>query len=319
MADGKWISDLSELTPVVDAARRVLAVRLEVVRDALPLARFHSEDDPEHVHQLRVGTRRAGAALDIFRLCLPAKVYRQARKRLKSIRRAAGHARDWDVFTLTLAVRAQQSAAKDRPGLDVLTGFAFGQRQAAQGELEQVSPDPPFAFERLMADTLAALGDPDPDLHVECLLDLARPLLNGLLQELNEAAGRDLEDYGHLHRVRIIGKRLRYAMEVFTCCFVDEFRERYYVAVEEMQEILGRANDSHTAQQRLSWLRDRLRSLGGTEWKRVQPGLAALLRYHQRNLPAQRRHFLKWWGRWQKMDAETAFAGLLKSMSAAAS
>jgi CHAD domain-containing protein len=170
-----------------------------------------------------------------------------------------------------------------------------------------------------MADTLAALGDPDDHQHAETLRDLARPLLSRLLQELKEAAGRDLEDYGHLHRVRIIGKRLRYAMEVFACCFAEEFRERYYAAVEEMQEILGRANDSHTAQQRLCWLRDRLRSPGGSEWKRLQPGLTALLRYHQRNLPAQRRHFLKWWSRWQKMDAETAFVGLLKNVPAAAS
>jgi CHAD domain-containing protein len=319
MADGKWISDLSETTPLADAARRVLAVRLEVVRDALPLARYHAEEDPEHVHQLRVGTRRATAALDIFRLCLPEKAYRQARKHLKRIRRAAGMARDWDVFTMTLAERARQSAAKDRPGLDVLTGFAFGQRLTAQGELEQVHPDPPFAFERLMAETLAAVGDPDPDRKVSTLRDLAHPLLGGLLRELEEAAGRDLEDYGHLHRVRIVGKRLRYAMEVFACCFEDEFRERYYAAVEEMQDMLGLANDSHIAQQRLRWLRDRLRSLGAAEWKRVQPGLTALLRYHQRNLPAQRRHFLRWWARWQKSRPENAFAGLLKAVAVAAS
>jgi CHAD domain-containing protein len=319
MADGKWISELTETTPVADAARRVLAVRLEVVRDALPLACYHAEEDPEHVHQLRVGTRRATAALDIFSLCLPAKVYRQGRKHLRRIRRAAGVARDWDVFTLTLAERARQSSAKDRPGLDVLTGFAFAQRLTAQGELEQACPEPPFAFERLMAETLAAVGDPDPDQKVETLRDLARPLLAELLGELDEAAGRDLEDYGHLHRVRILGKRLRYAMEVFACCFEDEFRENYYAAVEEMQEILGRANDSHTAQQRLRWLRDRLRSLGEAEGKRVQPGLAALLRYHQRNLPAQRRHFLKWWARWQKSQPDEAFADLLKSAAVAAS
>jgi len=47
MADGKWINDLTEATPVADAARRVLAVRLEVVRDALPLARKALKDaDP---------------------------------------------------------------------------------------------------------------------------------------------------------------------------------------------------------------------------------------------------------------------------------
>jgi CHAD domain-containing protein len=319
MADGKWISELTESTPVTDAARRVLAVRLAVVRDALPLARYHAAEDPEYVHQLRVGTRRAGAALDIFSLCLPAKAYRQIRKHIKRLRRAAGLARDWDVFTLTLIDRARQAPAKDRPGLDVLTGFAFAQRQAAQGELEKVCPDPPFPYKRLMAETLAAVGDADPTRNVDSLRDLACPLLGELVRDLDQAAGCDLEDYSRLHRVRIIGKRLRYAMEVFACCFEDEFRERYYAAVEEMQEILGRANDSYTAQQYLRGLREHLRSLGGGEWRRVQPGLTALLRYHQRNLPAQRRQFLKWWARWEKSRPGDAFAELLKTAAVAAS
>src|SRR4051812_19790464 len=98
MADGKWISDLRCDTPLTDAARRVLTVRLEVVRDHLPLAAPHADEDVEHVHQPRVGPRRAGAALDIFKDCLPDKVYKSTRKRLRRVRRAAGAARDWDVF-----------------------------------------------------------------------------------------------------------------------------------------------------------------------------------------------------------------------------
>ena len=35
---------------------------------------------------------RAGAALDIFAICLPPKVYRTARKALRGLRRAAGEA-----------------------------------------------------------------------------------------------------------------------------------------------------------------------------------------------------------------------------------
>src|SRR5262245_43520151 len=45
------------------------------------------------------------------------------------------------------------------------------------------------------------------------LWDLARPLLTAALSRLNHAAGQNLEVYEHLHQVRILGKRLRYAME----------------------------------------------------------------------------------------------------------
>src|SRR5919204_6722773 len=102
MADGKWIPDLTAATPLADAARRVLIVRLEAVRDYLARALSDSDKDPEYVHQLRVATRRARAALDIFAPCLPAKTYKTAKKHLKGIRRAAGEARDWDVFLASL-------------------------------------------------------------------------------------------------------------------------------------------------------------------------------------------------------------------------
>src|SRR4051812_10904613 len=98
MAEGKWISDVTGAASPGAAAARVLPVRLGVVRDSLPRALSPSAEDPEHVHQLRVAPRRAGAALDIFELCLPAKVYKSAKKRIRRIRRAAGAARDWDVF-----------------------------------------------------------------------------------------------------------------------------------------------------------------------------------------------------------------------------
>ena len=105
MAGSKWIPDLKATTPVSAAARHVLTVRLEVVRDYLPLALHEADKDPEHVHQLRVATRRARAALDIFACCLPVKVYKAARKQLRNIRRVAEEARDLDVFLTSLTDR----------------------------------------------------------------------------------------------------------------------------------------------------------------------------------------------------------------------
>jgi len=82
--------------------------------------------------------------------------------------------------------------------------------------------------------------------------------------------------------------------------------------VEEMQEILGRANDSHVAGQRLMALREHLARVRPAEWKRFKLGIEGLLRYHQRRLPQQRRQFLKWWDRWEK-GAEPALTSLLKT------
>src|SRR5438445_7388852 len=133
MAEGKWISGLSASTPVAEAARQTLTVRLEVVRRYLKLALDETNNDPEPVHQLRVGTRRARAALDIVAAYLPGKVAKRARKQLRRLRRVAGEARDWDVFRLTLTTLSQRRPAAQRPGLDFLIGYALAQRSVAQG------------------------------------------------------------------------------------------------------------------------------------------------------------------------------------------
>jgi CHAD domain-containing protein len=312
MAGGKWLEGLSATTDTADAARRALAVRLGVVRDYLPLAVHESEKDPENVHQLRVGTRRARAALDIFDCCLPSKVYRTAKKQLRDVRRAAGEARDWDVFLADLANREHRQNHRHRAGLDLLMGYALAQRAGAQEHLAGAAGDDPFTFDRFLAETLAAVQAPG-DACLRTLIDLARPQLAALLRDLETAAGQDLDDYDHLHQVRIAGKRLRYAMEVFADCFPRRFREEYYPAVEEMQEILGEANDSHVASGRLEALRDIVRARLPGEWPRLQAGLEGLLRYHRARLPRERDRFRAWWQRWQQSGSTAAFLGLLTS------
>jgi len=314
MRNGKWITDLHAKTPLADAARRVLTVRLEVVHDHLPLALHHWQDDPEHVHQLRVGTRRGGAALAVFSLCLPAKVFKKTRKHLRQLRRAAGTARDWDVFGEALAEREQHVTVTQRPGLDFLFGYCQAQRVAAQAALETAGAEAPFDFERLVADTIAAVREPNGQRSPRLLRDLARPWLSDILGKLHAAAGGDLQQYEHLHQVRILGKRLRYGMEVFASCFNHDFKDRYYPSIEEMQEILGQANDSRVAAQRLAMLRDLLRASQPMMWKRFRPGIEGLLRYHQRRLTDQRRHFLRWWTTWQKSGADAGLTSILEGV-----
>ncbi|HEY7315582.1 MAG TPA: CHAD domain-containing protein [Gemmataceae bacterium] len=311
MAEGKWISDLKPEAPLAEAARHVLFVRLQVIKDFLPRAALDADSDIEHVHQFRVGTRRADAALRIFECCLPAKKHRKARNRLRKLRHAAGAARDWDVFLADLLEREEAADAKHRAGLDFLIGYAFGQRTAAHAALEAVYQTQGPDFESFLTRTVDAVrpvqGDPAPAV----LVDLARPILFDRLHDLEQAALGDLNDYTQLHQVRIAGKRLRYAMEVFADCFDPTFRDKLYPRVEHLQDILGRANDSHVAAERLSDLRDRIRAVCPTVWRRLQPGIEQLLRSHQRRLPQERRRFLKWWSDWHPSGSEAVMTSLL--------
>ncbi|MGE3804555.1 MAG: CHAD domain-containing protein [Gemmataceae bacterium] len=300
MAEGKWIPGLSATMPAVDAARRTLRIRLEVINHHLIGALRHPEKDPEFVHQLRVGVRRAAAALDIFAPLLPEKNYDSAFKKLRELRRSAGRARDWDVFLLAMA---EQEAA---PGIDFLIGYGVSRRLRAQNRLAATGTTYAQEAEGFADDLIMSLrGDDTQTLHA-----LGRPILLDQLEQFRQAVGRDLNDYEQLHRVRIVGKRLRYAMELFADCFEPQFREQLYPRIEAMQEILGRANDSHVASQLLAELRTRLRTF--SSWPRYRPDFERLIRFHRRRLPTERRRFLRWWEQWQQDHIDCEFAKLLE-------
>jgi CHAD domain-containing protein len=296
MADGKWIDGLRADLPAEKAARLALDARLTVVSEYLPRA-LHHVRDTENVHQLRVGTRRADAALRIFRGCVHGKEFRKARTRLRALRHAAGAARDWDVFALAIAERRRECGPKEYPGLDHLFGRALASRAIAQGELAEVARSDFDDVDQFIADTVAAVRPPETCRMT--LRDVARPTLAALHDGLRRAASADLTDYENLHRVRIAGKRLRYAMEVFAGCFAPPFKDLVYPQIEAMQDILGRANDSHVAARRLTEMCAHLKKTWSKEWPRLRPGVEGILRFHQRRLPQERRHFLSWWKRWQ--------------------
>jgi CHAD domain-containing protein len=311
MAEGKWIADLKPDKPLLEAARHVLFVRLQAVRDYLPRVVHQAHEDPEHVHQLRVATRRADAALRTFRSCLPDRAYRAARDRLRVVRRAAGTVRDLDVFLLELGGRLPRLASKSRPGYDFLAGYGLGQRNLDLGRLQEICREQAQDFEAYITEVVTVLRPSDLLADGSTLVDLARPMLSHLRERLERAAAGDLTDYPQLHQVRIAGKRLRYAMEIFADCFPQTFREGLYPLVEQMQEILGRANDSHVAVQRLEQLRHCVRPRWPDQWKRLQPGLDNLLRFHQRRLPQERRRFVQWWDRWRARASEELLTTLV--------
>jgi CHAD domain-containing protein len=306
----KWISDLSAGTPVAHAARRVLSQRLEAVRDYLGRALRKPDKDPEHIHQLRVSSRRATAALEIFAAYVPEPVQEAACQKIRQVRRSAGAARDWDVFLIGLS--QVKRSPRSRAVLDFLRGYAFAQRNTAIAQLQEACPDYPYTFERLLADTIAAVGEARGDPEATTLRELAGSQLSLLVHELDEAAARDLNDFAHLHEVRILGKRLRYAMEVFVDCFEPRFKEELYPAVQEMQDILGRANDSYVAVERLDELRRRVRKVLPEDWGRLKPGFAALIKQHKQRLPKERRSFLEWWHDWHTAGRHAALTAMLR-------
>jgi CHAD domain-containing protein len=126
-----------------------------------------------------------------------------------------------------------------------------------------------------------------------------------------DAAARGPDARDSLHRVRIAGKRLRYAAEVFADCFHTSFRETVYPALEEMQDLLGSANDSRVAVSHLTRLAGQLRATSSGDWRRYRTGIGGLRRHHERRLLRERRRFEGWWAKWHASGGKAALVALI--------
>ncbi len=93
--------------------------------------------DPEDIHQLRVYSRRAGAALRAFSAHCPSRDRRPLAHALRDLRGVAGQARDCDVFIDNLRGWRETAGPEALPAVAFLIGFAQGERTAAQLALQQ--------------------------------------------------------------------------------------------------------------------------------------------------------------------------------------
>jgi CHAD domain-containing protein len=316
MADGKWIDGLTPQMSVSLAAKEVLESRFQIVGHYLPLAVEKPSEDPEYIHQLRVGTRRAGAALRVFADCVPRKHLKVIRQSLKLIRRAAGDARDWDVFLLSLPAAKSLASDAGKPALDFLIGYAMGERSAAQVRLANASHEVSAAFDSECTNLGEYLHEPKGEAAPASFGDLAAAHLATLLSSFTVAAEANPTNPSELHQLRILGKRVRYALEIFASCFPSTYRESVYPAVESVQEILGDVQDAAVGLSRLSALRDRMKLVVPAEWPRLRKGFEGLMQSMRAKVPAGRKAFQKWRSGWQELVDEMKLEVAVTSVTA---
>jgi CHAD domain-containing protein len=223
------------------------------VEHYLPLAAQQWQEDVEHVHQVRVWSRRATAALRLYRDLLPWGKAAKVKKHLSQIRRAANDARDDDVLIL----RLQQDP--DDPGAVRLMERVREHRQQSQEPLskifERLCNGEKFGHhvQRLLKRTRARAKS---DKHgATKFRKWARKNLRPYVEEFFHRADADFADYEALHQLRISGKKLRYTMELLAGAFPSRFTKRLYPKVTALQDRLGEINDYATAKARyVRWL-----------------------------------------------------------------
>jgi len=186
-------------------------------------------NDPEYLHQLRVGLRRLRSALRVFRDLLPGKQRKRLARQLRKVSHELGEARDWDVL-----VQRLEAAPKPPP----LLSRASGKRDLARKAARKVLTSKRFA--KLM-EAARAIGARQSD---ENLADFAATALDRRYRKLMlSVRGTEWSDARDRHAVRIRVKRLRYACEFFAPAFPGDATALYVQALKELQRILGDLND----------------------------------------------------------------------------
>jgi CHAD domain-containing protein len=281
----KWIQ-AAPGDPLDQVAVRSLRSRLDPLEHYVPLAASGSDENIEYVHQMRVWSRRAAAALRLYKELLPKRRRKWLNRTLKTIRGAAGDARDDDVFALRLAADAEDPRAAR------LLGKVREHRASAQRPIVRLNRKlmQSGLFERKVRKLLGKVrfrGRPE-----ECATDFhawAVRQLDRHREAFFAASLADFSDYANLHRFRIAGKQLRYAVELLAPAFGDALQTETYPLIENLQDRLGEINDHAAAAARLDeWAKQ-------VHGKELQEYLAALQRQEEARMANKRAAFLDWW------------------------
>jgi CHAD domain-containing protein len=139
VAKAKAIPDLTAERPYVEAAAKIVSVRVTEVADHA--VGVLDTGDIERVHDMRVATRRLRAALEIFESCFPAKPFGRALGEVKALADALGERRDRDVAIATLHSFNDQMAAPDRRGIASLIEQLRDEQTRANEELVPLVSD----------------------------------------------------------------------------------------------------------------------------------------------------------------------------------
>jgi inorganic triphosphatase YgiF len=244
-----FIAALHARVPVDAALRHVIGHGTEVLlANAQGLA---DHEDPEFVHQARVALRRMRSAVRLWRR--HSRFPRRLADELRWIGRELGAARDADVLvTQTLPALADAVPGPLRRPMAALLRAARAQRKAARSAARAALAGGRFAA--LALDLLAwahAPADPKaPTLRRLAPKQLARARLR-LAGAARFFAALSPE---RRHRVRILAKRLRYALDLYSVALPGRQTADFIEQLARLQDLLGELNDAAVARTALAAL-----------------------------------------------------------------
>lgn len=244
---------------------------VEIARNCVGQLRANEEparqgEDPEGVHQLRVAVRRLRALVGIFRHDLDGPVHAFLSAELRWLQRQLGPARDWDVFIAgTLeplhrhldnelaveAMRREAAALRDEAYAAAIAALSAARYTELLLKLELWLDGGGWATPRRADLPPHPLSGP--------IGDFAADVLQGRHKRMRKYGGKHAAlSESELHRLRLLGKKTRYAVEFFRELFPRKAAKRYHAGLVEIQETLGSLNDAVVSRQLIAELERRM-------------------------------------------------------------
>jgi CHAD domain-containing protein len=289
---------------VVDVALTTLDDRLKSVRKRFSQAVRHGDNNPERIHQLRVATRRASAAIDFYEDFMTDKSANKMTRCLKRIRRTAGKIRDCDLLLARFSgEEAQTEAASFIKRVQASRVSAFRElcrlrrQRRGSNELKRRA-------RKLLAKTRKT-AERRAYLAVQKFKDWAPERLQMFVSDFFQAAHPERRDFTQLHQFRIRSKALRYAMELVTSTFPPSFRMELSPVIERLQFLLGDINDE------ANFIRSIGRRLSNQAKLSDIDGLKHRMAQEQHTLDELERAFSQWWTAERRDELRRGFDAII--------
>jgi len=314
MAKGKRIPGLNCSAPADKMVRLVLRTQLKAMCNLRDTALDWS--DPEGVHDMRVLSRRLRSTVSDFRPYLRKRSL--PRLKLRSIARSLGNVRDEDVALLALEELKSKAKEHVAAGIEILMEERREKRNQSRAALQLIiRPSLLDTFRKDYLSKLRTITVADPKRSAQPPND--QPLLFGQLGagiidiRLKEFIAASHHIYfpfeiKELHELRILAKRLRYALELFAACWGDEMTE-IAKEVAFMQTALGELHDCDVWIESLGRRLRQMarRNINDEQSVRSKDAAVWLLRHFSRE---RMQHYRDALGRWQQWEAD----GLLQKL-----
>jgi CHAD domain-containing protein len=239
-----------QLLPLLDAFSK----EIEGVKTA---------QDSEHIHRMRVASRRLRAALPLFASCFPEKRYRRWMQEIQMITRALGDARDTDVQIafITKLIKQREAGLQNK-------NPEIGSPLWLKSDVEMILV---LQLQKKRSNLQTAVVSDLEKLETTGIIDEMRTFFHTQIKEVKRSRNKSplhgippmaadrisrrlnslvsYEQWVHNpaavaehHAMRIAAKKLRYTMEVYAPLYRFGLK-KYLVRIKRIQAILGDLHD----------------------------------------------------------------------------